>query len=297
LAPGEILLFDYQHEDERSIDRSEYYEWLQEKGQGIRYYLGGRMITADGSDGFLSLAFRKREGHATETQMRLFGLLMPHVSRAIRIGQRLATWNLKREISLAALEALGCGLILLSSRSQVVFSNPAAHRILSAQDGLTLRADGLRAADSDVNERLVALQRRLMRGPIVHGSQRIRVPKISGGLEYVVEVFRLGRDVEVVHEARPVVAIFISDASRSSGIDAASFRSHYGLSPAEIELAADLATGLPVAQIAVNHRQSIHTVRSQLKGILRKTQAHRQAELARLLSHVSFQPQTTRESR
>jgi DNA-binding CsgD family transcriptional regulator len=192
------------------------------------------------------------------------------------------------------LETLGCGVILLDQRNRVAFSNPEADRILAARDGLTLGVNGITAMQPAINDRLQALQRRLVSGQIVHGSQRIRVPRTSGSLEYVVEVFRLGYGVEIPEEFRPVVALFISDAARTGGIDPATFRAHYGLSAAEIELAAELADGVPIAHIAIKRRKSVHTVRSQLKGILRKTQTHRQAELAALLSHVAFSAQVSR---
>ncbi len=60
-------------------------------------------------------------------------------------------------------------------------------------------------------------------------------------------------------------------------------RGLYGLSRVEARLALGLARGMQVDELAVDTKVSIHTVRSQLKQIFRKTSTNRQAELVKLL--------------
>lgn len=59
--------------------------------------------------------------------------------------------------------------------------------------------------------------------------------------------------------------------------------SRFGLTPRESEVLAALSAGANVAEIADNSQRSASTVRSQLKAIFRKTGAHSQAELLRLV--------------
>ena len=59
----------------------------------------------------------------------------------------------------------------------------------------------------------------------------------------------------------------------------------YGLSPAEAELAAGLASGLSLAEFAEETERSVETARKTLKRVFAKTETGRQGELIqRLLS-------------
>jgi len=64
------------------------------------------------------------------------------------------------------------------------------------------------------------------------------------------------------------------------------------LTPAEARLAAALATGATLEQIAAAHRVTEATLRSQLRSIFSKTGTSRQAELVRLaLRGVALAPE------
>jgi DNA-binding CsgD family transcriptional regulator len=78
-------------------------------------------------------------------------------------------------------------------------------------------------------------------------------------------------------------ALFVSDPERSvGGIDEV-LRGYYGLTPAEVRLAALLMDGRSLEEAAEHLELSRHTVRSQVKRIFSKTETRRQSELVRLL--------------
>ena len=64
----------------------------------------------------------------------------------------------------------------------------------------------------------------------------------------------------------------------------------FGLTPAEIRLALELAQGGILADIAQRRRLSRTTVRSQLASVFSKTQTTRQAELVQLLNRIAILP-------
>ncbi|WP_199610955.1 helix-turn-helix transcriptional regulator [Flocculibacter collagenilyticus] len=64
------------------------------------------------------------------------------------------------------------------------------------------------------------------------------------------------------------------------------FKELFKLSPAESEIAVYLSLGLSLGEVAEIKNTSKHTVRSQLKGIFRKTSTHSQNELIALLNFV-----------
>lgn len=73
----------------------------------------------------------------------------------------------------------------------------------------------------------------------------------------------------------------------------------FKLTPAEAEVVRHIVSGLPASDIALARRTSVETVRTQIKSILEKTEAHSQIELVRtvvgLLDVISLTPDNDSE--
>jgi DNA-binding CsgD family transcriptional regulator len=80
------------------------------------------------------------------------------------------------------------------------------------------------------------------------------------------------------------VLILATDPERTVHFPDAILRHTYGLTPAETEIANALLTGFSLEEIAQLRKVSIATVRSQMKGLMGKTDTQRQGDLIRLLS-------------
>jgi DNA-binding CsgD family transcriptional regulator len=63
-------------------------------------------------------------------------------------------------------------------------------------------------------------------------------------------------------------------------------RSAFGLTPTEAKVAISIARGRSPATIAVAHRVSVATIRTQLKSVYAKTRTHRQSELAAFVGRI-----------
>ena len=84
----------------------------------------------------------------------------------------------------------------------------------------------------------------------------------------------------------PMIFLLI-DLEEHPGARTAVLRQAFGLTEAEARLAARLARGDSVHDIASDHRVAIHTARGQLKSVLAKTHTHRQAELVALVNRLA----------
>jgi DNA-binding CsgD family transcriptional regulator len=80
------------------------------------------------------------------------------------------------------------------------------------------------------------------------------------------------------------VLILATDPDRAISFPDAVLRRTYGLTPAEAEIANALLTGFSLEEIAQLRRVSIATIRSQMKGLMGKTETQRQGDLIRLLT-------------
>ena len=233
----------------------------------------------------------ERFGDAERERMQI---LVPHLSRALGVMYHLRVAQFRTAASLAALDRLAGGVLLLGGESQVIFVNRAAHRILSGADGLTVRSARFRGGGQYLTssrpatrariEAAIAdcLDERILRVP--HFSRGVSVQRRSGPRNLVLQFSPLPVKNEFCAEdgeARAIV--FVNDPDDAIAIAPAKLKALYGLTPAESRLALQICRGETLASAARSSAIRPTTARSQLASIFAKTQVSRQAELVRLL--------------
>lgn len=277
--------YDYQHISEREIDHNEYYNWLQVQGDAIRYYLATRLNTLDGSEAWLSMAFRHREGHAQAEHMERFRMLLPHVNRAIRISQRLGTWELASASTLVALNAIDVGTFILDRDGKVQHRNAVAEALVTSGTCIRLSAGRLLLAVHAAHRQFMAMVNSASstgstptapRG----GSLMVHVPNSTDVYRVTVSPLQM-QSRSLAFE--PTAAIVFVERVRGAIADMSTLRDRFGFTAAETRLAARLAEGQSIAEAAAFLNVSLYTARTHLKSILCKTGTHRQAALVRLL--------------
>lgn len=290
--PDWDMFWDYQHIDERGIDRSGYYDWLQRSGDNIRYYLAARLHPVDRKEvpvNYLSLAFRRREGHASRAHIRLFARLVPHFSRALEIGRRVGTGELARVASLEFLDLLPDAVILLDAAGRILVANRPAQALVQ-QGSLVLGPARPRLANRQQDASLQALLAGATGTAKGQGMAGGGVIRLAGSPDSVLSVVPLVGDSTEPTLALARVAVFIRQASEAVVPTAEDLQSAFGLTAAEARLACALAGGSSLARVAKDVGVSIHTARAQLKQVLGKTSTHRQADLVRVLLGAASRP-------
>lgn len=291
--PNRDLLWDYQHIDEHGIDHSEYYNWLQREGEGIRYYLGARLRPLGEKEAFISyisLAFRKRDGHATQEQIRLLGKLLPHFKRALDIRRTTGKHDLALTASLEFLNRLSDAVVLLGASGIVLVANQAAVALAQPGGKIQLGTHSVRLQHRELNttlQRLISGAMETARGTSTAGGGTLRV---SGTPDYVISVVPLIGPVADATLALARVAIFFRTTQRHMGPSAEDLQNIFDLTLAEARLACLLVEGKPLADVATQLGISIHTARAHLRQLFGKTGTHRQAELIQLLAGLGVNP-------
>ncbi len=283
--PDRTFLFDYQHIDEGQIDSNEYYHWLQSSGDHIRYYLGGRLHIGDDLEGFQSLAFRKREGHSQKSHLERFSRVLPHVQRALQIGQRLGTWQFVSQSSLELLNRLASGVVILDQEGKRLTVNRYAEQLLRRPYRISWKGDRLEAADAAINQHLNSLIGRC--GATASGAGQFQGGTVTvpadggrGALRLHVCPLKLPYDT---FKCRSAVAVFLVDPMQAAKVDGTALRTIFSLTAAESRLTVLLLEGANISEASGKLKTSKHTVRSQLKVIFGKVGVNRQAELVRVL--------------
>lgn len=282
--PLGAMCYDYQHIPENEIDRNEYYDWLQRQGDSIRYYLATQLDTYNGSEGWLSMAFRRSEGHAGPEHMRRLQAVLPHVNRAVRISQRLGNWELASSGTLAALNALDFCVYILGTGERLLQMNANGDRLLRAGKVIRMTGGRLQLTDPEADRafgRYVAQARNPQHGASSDGGGLMVRCQVSGEA-YRVTVSPLRMQIRELGFGTTSAIVFV-ECKTHAVAEPATLQERFRLTPAETRLAVGLAQGRSLREIATAHGVSTNTVRSQLQSLLQKTGAKRQAELVRML--------------
>ena len=230
----------------------------------------------------------------TEQDRARLKLLVPHFSRSLGVMQRLRSAELTVATTLAALDRLPSGVLLIDAQGYVTFANRTAQRMLEDGEGLHLRklpgAAGLGrlvAGNSSVCQAInTAIGATLSNDPYAtpHFSKAVSVPQTSGLASYTLQFSALGNHHEYnTGSNAPAAIIFIADGRHRVEIDPAVLHSAYGLTPAEARVAVMLLECATLQDAADQLKVGEATVRSHVKQIYAKLGVDTRARFVKLM--------------
>lgn len=245
---------------------------------GGRFLAAAHLATTGSRSVFLGIHRTAAMGPFQADDRRRVIALMPHVRRAVDIGERLTGGQTgPASLADAALQALDQPVCLCDADGRLLFANAAAEAILrDALCPLGLRRGRLAADTPGEAERL----RAALRQP--EGGQALLAPGDPGAVAVVV--VPLGEAVQATAAVTAPRLVLLGMPATQAPPDPPMLAALFGLTAAEAALAADLSAGRSLADIAEARGVRISTVRSQLSSILLKTGTDRQGSLVRLLT-------------
>lgn len=227
-------------------------------------------------------------------------LLLPHLSRSLGVMQRLRSTELTLATSLAALDRLSSGVLLLNRLGAVTFANQVAQRIVNAGNGLRLRQQGHLAGQSELIGETVAASKAIRNAvnatlavspyATQHFSKSVTIPHTSGATSYVLQFSALGSHNEFGGDGNAFAAIiFISDGADRIAIDPAVLQEIYGLTLTEARVAVALVDHESVKKVADALGVSLATVRTHIKNIYGKLGVDTRTRFVKLLLGIAKQ--------
>ena len=217
----------------------------------------------------------------------LLEALLPHLRHFVRVRQALVGAEALGASAAGLLDNPQIGVIHLDRRARILAANDRALAALRAGAGLSDRGGELRAAVAADHVQLARLLAGAVReaGAAVGGSMRLRRPPESAPVVVHVKPVPAARPD---YGARRVAAlVLLVEPGRPRRIDPTLVAATLGLTRAESEVAAWLAEGRTVRDIAVATGRTEATVHWHLKRIYAKQGFSRQVELVRLVLSVA----------
>ncbi len=258
-------------------------QWLLP--QGFRHQIFGALDRQGTRLLFLYAARTPVAGPFGEDAVALLKRLLPYLQRGLRAGQLLQRTQSARQVALDALDGMPIGVILVSGSGAVLGANRAARDAMSERDVFTVTRSGLEFQ----REGRRVLMRDMIGSPrdgrLANRSAQpmaFSLERPTGQRSLTVLVWSVAESEEPGTDD-PAAVVFLGDPDRPADVDESRLRQLYGLTGAEARVAALLARGYRLDEIAEMLGVAYETTRKHLKQIFGKTNTARQAELVRMV--------------
>lgn len=225
-------------------------------------------------------------------------LILPHLSRSLAVMQRLQLAELTEATSLAALDRMPSGILLLDESGAVAFSNRSAQRMLANGDGLRINNQrnktGLGNLVAENPEAASAISAAISAtantdpNSTPHISKCVTVPRPSGMASYTMQFSALGKQNEFGSTSGKYSTIsLIADGARDTEINPEMLQSAYGLTPTEAKVAVTLLKSNSAQEVANKLGTSPHTVNTQIKHIYCKLGVDTRTRFVKLMLGIA----------
>jgi len=210
--------------------------------------------------------------------------LLPHLSQTIRLAEQIERIQEHAQQLQDAVNRVRCALVLCDSDARVLWANSAAEGILRRGKDIRVRAERL---TTSLPRETMTLRRRIaqvaQQEDSAQPSDRYLVLGQSGSMELQVMMHPVsGREVlSCSRFAERRVLLVLSTPGEAPTLPADLIGRVFALSPAESRIAAALFSGRTINEYASTSGVTLGTARFQLKQVLAKTHANRQADLIR----------------
>lgn len=266
-----------------------YKEWA--RPQGWIDHLGANLDKSATSYSVFGIFRSEEQGLVDDEMRRRMRLVVPHVRRAVLIGNVLDLRAAEAAAFADALRGLVAGVFVVDEMARIVFANTSGQVMLD-EGGILRQKDGVLAtADPRLGPALSDIIASARGGDAAVGINGIAVPLSSPPedvwLAHILPLTSGARQhAGIAYSA--VAAIFVHKASHETPSSMEIMSKVYRLTPSELRVLAAVSEvgGVPaVAQIVGT---SEATVKTHLQHLFAKTGTNRQIDLVKLVAaHAS----------
>jgi DNA-binding CsgD family transcriptional regulator len=260
-----------------------YREWVKPQ----QFEDAASVLLDKSADGFSYLGLIKSGGPVDERLRRALVPIVPHLRRAVLIGQILNRRNAIAAPIEHALDAINAGIFLLDRGGNITHLNEGGRDILERKDFLRTERGRLVAADPQLNRILREAVAASVLGDGATRNESIALPFTAhDGERFVGHMLPLTagqrRRTGIVFDAATILFVRKTslDVLQASDI----IKDVFKLTPAEARVLLTIVEAGGVAESAKNLDVAESTVKTHLGRIFTKTDTKRQADLVKLVA-------------
>jgi DNA-binding CsgD family transcriptional regulator len=263
-----------------------YQEWVRPQG----FEDAASVMLEKSADGFSYFGMIKSGGLVDNDLRRTLAPIVPHLRRAVLIGQVLHRPARIASSMAHALDALKTALILLDATGNITHSNQSGHDMLDRKDFLRVEQGRLVATDPLLNRILREAVLASILGDGATRSESIALPFVAhDGERFVGHLLPLtaGRRRKTGAAYDATAVLFVSKASLDSTAASDIIKKIFRLTPAEARVLLAVVELGSVSETSRNLDIAESTVKTHLGRIFTKTDTKRQADLVKLIAAFS----------
>jgi DNA-binding CsgD family transcriptional regulator len=235
----------------------------------------------------VSLMRRMSDGMVDDELRRRFGLIVPHVRRAVLIGKVIDHHKVEAAALADALDGLSSAMLLVDGTGRIIHANASGHAMIS--EAIVLRAPngGLRTFDPKADQALLDIFTAASAGDHAVGVKGIAVPLVGrNGDRYVAHVLPLtaGKRRRAGTEYRAAAALFVRKAALELPSPFEMIAQQFKLTSAELRVLFALIEVGGVPEVAEVLGVTQATVKTHLHHVFEKTDTGRQVDLVKLVA-------------
>lgn len=234
-----------------------------------------------------------RDGLADDEFRRRFSLIVPHVRRALLIGNVIDHHKVAAAALADSLDTLVSGMFIVNETGRIIHGNASGYAMVAEARVLRAPNGRLRANDPAADQALLDSFTAAGGGDVVLGIKGIAVPlKARDGERYIAHVLPLTsgarRKAGISYGA--VASIFVRKAAIDLPSPPVALAREFQLTPAELRVLFSIVEAGSVAEVADMLGISEATVRTHLHRLYEKTATARQADLVKLVAGYCVAP-------
>jgi DNA-binding CsgD family transcriptional regulator len=270
------------------VETRVYKEWA--RPQGWVDHLGANLDKSATSFSAFGIFRSDEQGRVDDEMRRRMRLIVPHVRRAVLIGNVMDLDKAGVTAFADTLSGLAAGVFLIDKNARIVWANTSGQAML--EDGEILRQKDfvLTAANPRIGTTLPEIIASARDGDAAVGVNGISLPLSAPPEPWLAHILPLTsgirRDAGIAYSA--VAAVFVHKASLETPSSMQTMSKLYGLTPGELRVLAALSEVGGISEAAEVVGISEATVKTHLQRLFGKTDTNRQAELVKLVAaHAS----------
>ncbi len=227
----------------------------------------------------------ERNGVTDDEACRKMALIIPHVRRAVLIGNVIEQHKVEAAALADVLDGIAAALVLVDAAGRIVHANAAALSLLNEEAVIRGAGGKLAATDAQASHLLNDIFKNADAGDMALGVKGVAVPLSSrNGQRYVAHVLPLTsgarRKAGITYSA--VAAVFVRKAALDLPHPLETIATTFKLTPAEMRVLMMIIELGGVPEVAPVLGISEATVKTHLQRIFAKTNTSRQADLVKL---------------